>query len=135
MGPIVVMPGVRVPSEALAMRAVRAGGPGGQNVNKVSSKVEVRVDVDKIDGLDAAARERLRASSSTDAQGRVIVTSQRTRDQHLNLEDARQKIRRLVASALERPRTRRATRPTRASVERRLSEKRRRGERKALRSD
>jgi ribosome-associated protein len=135
MGSIVVRAGVFVPADAITTRAVRSSGPGGQNVNKVASKVELRVDIDRIAGLDAEARDRLRAASSTDAEGRLIVTSQRTRDQHLNLEDAREKVRALVHRALERPRPRRRTRPTRGSVERRLEDKRRRSRTKASRRD
>ncbi len=121
--------GVIVPAEALSMKAVRASGPGGQNVNKVSSKVELRVDLERIVGLDAGARARLRVACgrSVDSEGHLLVTSQRTRDQRMNLVDAREKVRSLVAGALVRPRPRRATRPTRASVERRLAQKKRRG--------
>ncbi len=127
--PIVVRADVIVAAEALSMKAVRASGPGGQNVNKVASKVELRVDLERIVGLDAGARARLRSACgrSVDADGHLLVTSQRTRDQRMNLDDAREKVRSLVAGALERPRPRRATRPTRASVERRLAEKKRRG--------
>jgi ribosome-associated protein len=126
---------VVVPGDAIAMRAVRASGPGGQNVNKVSSKVELRVDLARIEGLDAGARARLRAlcAGSLDADGYLLVTSQRTRDQRLNLEDARDKVRARVARALERPRPRRVTRPTRSSVERRISDKRHRARQKSTR--
>jgi ribosome-associated protein len=129
--PIVVRPGVVVPADALSMRAVRSGGPGGQNVNKVSSKVELRVDLDRIEGLDVAARHRLRAVATLDADGHLLVTSQRTRDQRANLDDAREKVRLLVVQALVVPRARRKTRPTRGSVERRLSDKKRRTQAKA----
>ncbi len=135
MGSIVVRAGVFVPADAITTRAVRSSGPGGQNVNKVASTVEMRVDIDRIAGLDADARARLRTAASTDADGRLLVTSQRTRDQHLNLEDAREKVRALVHRALERPRPRRRTRPTRGSVERRLEDKRRRSETKSSRRD
>ena len=124
--PILVRAGVIIPADALSIRAVRASGPGGQNVNKVSSKVELRVDVDRVEGLDAAARHRLLAVAPLDADGRLLVTSQRTRDQRANLDDAREKVRLLVARALVVPRPRRKTRPTRGSVERRLSDKKRR---------
>ncbi len=133
--PIIVREGVVVPAEALTMRAVRSGGPGGQNVNKVASKVELRVDLSLVRGLDPEARARLRTScaGSLDAEGRLVVTSQRTRDQHLNLADAREKVRERVARALERPVRRRATRPTRGSVERRIADKKRRSQAKASR--
>jgi ribosome-associated protein len=131
--PIEVRPGVVVPSEALSFQAVRASGPGGQNVNKVASKVELRVELGRIVGLDGGARARLATacSGALDAEGRLMVTSQLTRDQRRNLEDARDKVRALIARALVRPRPRRATRPTRASVERRLSDKRQRSKAKA----
>jgi ribosome-associated protein len=133
MHPIRVTPDVVVPSAAMAWRAVRSSGPGGQNVNKVSSKVELRVDVARIVGMDELARERLRNLALLDADGRLLVVSQRTRDQRLNIEDAREKVRALVARAVVRPRPRRATRPTRGSVQRRLDDKRRRSETKSSR--
>lgn len=127
---------VVVPAAAIAMRAVRSSGPGGQNVNKVASKVELRVDLERIEGLDAPARQRLLEATATrrDAEGRLLVTSQRTRDQARNLEDARDKVRRLVAAALVPPRPRRRTRPTAAAREKRLLEKKRAGERKRARA-
>jgi ribosome-associated protein len=135
MQPLHVRPGVVVPAEAMTMRAVRSRGPGGQNVNKVASKVELRVDLGRIVGLDEANRARLVAICATklDADGLLLVTSERTREQPRNLADALEKVRALVLAALTVPRRRRATRRTRASVERRLGDKRVRGERKLSR--
>ena len=125
---IVVSDAVRIPARALTLRAVRASGPGGQNVNKVASKVELRVELDVIEGLSAAARARLHtlARHRLDADGRLVVTSQLSRDQSRNVDDARDKVRALVAAAMVAPRSRRPSRPTAVSVERRIEAKRRR---------
>ena len=130
--PLRISSTVVIPEDAIAFRAVRSSGPGGQNVNKVASKVELRVNLGKILGLGAAARARLSvlAASRLDAEGQVVVVSQKTRDQSRNLEDAREKLRTLVARSLVPPKARRPTRPTKPSRERRLQAKRQRAERK-----
>jgi ribosome-associated protein len=123
---------VRVEESAIRMHAVRASGPGGQNVNKVSSKVELRVDLQGIVGLSPEQRRRLDASvaSRLDDEGHLVVTSQLTRSQVLNLKDAREKVRALVEAALVAPRRRIPTKPSRASKARRLDSKRRLSEKK-----
>ena len=119
---------VRIPARALTVRAVRSSGPGGQNVNKVATKVDLRVDLDTIEGLSETARTRLLtlAAPRLDAEGRLVVTSQITRNQSRNLEDAREKVRRLVAAALTRPRVRVASAAPASAAQRRLSTKRHR---------
>lgn len=132
---IAVTGGVRVPEQAITVRAVRASGHGGQNVNKVATKVELHVDLGAIEGLTDAARARLDAlARRRDAEGHLLVTSQKTRNQARNLEDAREKVRALVVAALAPVRPRRPTRPSRAAKERRIAEKKRRAETKRRRA-
>jgi ribosome-associated protein len=132
---IQVAPGVRVPAQAIQMTAVRSAGPGGQNVNKVSSKVQLRVDLAQITGLDVSARQRLLrlAGKRVDSEGNLVVVSQLTRDQLTNVRDALDKVRDLVAMALVAPKPRTPTRPTRGSVRRRIENKRRQADRKEQR--
>lgn len=131
--PLHIRDRIVIPADAMTLAAVRSSGPGGQNVNKVASKVELRIDLARITGLDPAARARLEnlARPMLDAEGLLLVKSQKTRDQRQNLEDARAKVRALVEQALVRPKQRRATRPTRGSVERRIAEKKARSRTKS----
>ena len=124
--PLYVDPRVTIPGGELTWTAVRSGGPGGQNVNKVASKVELRFDLPGTRTLAPEVKARLRtiAAGKLDADGRILLTSQRTRDQVKNLADAREKLAELVRRALFVPKPRRPTKPSRGSKERRLEGKR-----------
>ena len=117
MDPLFVSPTVTLPASSMTWTAVRASGPGGQNVNKVASKVELRFDVEGTRALDALTKERLRtlAGSRLTASGELVITSQRTRDQAKNLEDARDKLKDLIVRSLYRAPIRRPTRPSPAT--------------------
>ncbi|MDQ3034043.1 MAG: aminoacyl-tRNA hydrolase [Myxococcota bacterium] len=133
MDDLEVRPGIVIPVRDLTWSATRASGPGGQNVNKVSSKVDLRFDLRGTDAIAPDVKARLRAkvgASRIDAEGRVVIVSQVTRDQSRNLEDARERLAGLIREALVRPIPRKKTKPTRGAKERRLGEKKKRGETK-----
>jgi ribosome-associated protein len=114
---------------------VRASGPGGQNVNKVASAVELRFDARRSPSLpdDVAARLIRLAGARATQDGVIVIFAQRFSSQPRNREDARARLAALLVKAQEREKPRRLTRPTRASQVRRLDAKSRRGEVKALR--
>ena len=124
-----ITPTLSIPDDELVERFVRASGAGGQNVNKVATAVELRFDVAGSPSLPEALRERLLAKRDrrlTD-EGVLVISAQRFRTQERNREDARERLAAFIAAGLSVPKPRVATKPSRASKERRLSGKRERG--------
>ncbi|MFV8755673.1 alternative ribosome rescue aminoacyl-tRNA hydrolase ArfB [Nannocystaceae bacterium ST9] len=122
-----------IPARELGFTAVASGGPGGQNVNKVATKVLLRWDLPHSEALPEWARDRVRALAGArrlDGEGCILISCSTTRSQDRNLELARERLAALIRDALARPRTRRATRPSRAAKARRVDAKRRQGEKK-----
>ena len=114
---------------------IRSSGPGGQNVNKVATTVQLRFDVANSPSLPEEVRERLisLARSRITEDGVLIINARRFRTQGRNRQDAIERLAKLIRRAAEKPRTRRKTRPTLASKMRRLEDKHRRAETKQLR--
>jgi ribosome-associated protein len=133
--PLIVSANLIVPDADLTFSAIRSPGPGGQNVNKVASAVQLRFDLANSVALDAGVKQRIRARAGhrLNDDGTLLFVARAHRSQERNRADALERLRQLIIESLHPPRPRRATRPTKASKERRLVGKAHQQRRKVLR--
>jgi ribosome-associated protein len=134
--PLEITPTFSIPDDSITLRFIRAGGPGGQNVNKVATAVQLRFNPALCPQFwpNALARLRRLAGRRMTDEGEILISAQRFRTQEANKHDAHERLIELIQQALIEPKVRRATKPTRASKERRLVSKGQRGQVKTLRS-
>lgn len=127
---IQITPRIAIDEAEIHEQFIRASGPGGQNVNKLSTAVQIRFDARLSPGLPEPVRARLEqlAGRRLTKDGVIVITAQRHRTQDRNRQDARERLIELIAQAAETPTIRRATRPTLASKRRRLDSKARRAQ-------
>jgi ribosome-associated protein len=126
---IEIIPGLTIDENEIQMDFIRSSGPGGQNVNKVASGVQLRFDVAASPNLPEEVKQRLRgiAGSRITEDGTLIIEAKRYRSQEQNREDAVARLVTLLQKATEKPKPRRKTRPTAASQAERIDSKKRRG--------
>ena len=126
---------VKIPENELQFDFIRSSGPGGQNVNKVATAVQLRFNVLKSDSLPGEIKRRLvrLAGNRMTRSGELVIDSRRYRSQEKNRKEAKLRLFRLIEEAYRKPKSRRKTRPGLAAKQRRLDQKRKRGQIKKLR--
>jgi ribosome-associated protein len=131
--PLTVAPGLTIPDAELRMSFARSGGPGGQNVNKVSSKAVLHFAVATSPSLNEGVRQRFLAAfrSRITNAGEIVIHSDEFRDQPKNIQACHEKLREMLLTVLKPPKKRRATKPTKGSKVRRLNDKKARSQTKA----
>lgn len=130
-----ITPSLEIDESELHYDFIRSSGPGGQNVNKVASAVQLRFDVEHSPSLEPEVKERLKrlAGSRMTSDGVLLIEAKRYRSQDQNREDAVERLVRLIQRALQEPLARKPTGPSRAARKKRLMEKKKRGELKRSR--
>ena len=136
MEDLVINENITIPAEQMSISAVRSSGPGGQNVNKVSTCIELRFNPKNCSQLTETIVQKLLNANKNrlDADEAIVITSQRFREQYRNIEDAREKLREMIKDALKVKKKRRPTKPTKASVEDRILSKKINSQKKASRN-
>jgi len=126
---LIVTPEISIPDEEFEWKFIRSSGPGGQNVNKVASAVQLRFLLPRNTSLPTSARNRLRrmAGQKLIDDGSILISARSERSQEQNRRDALERLAELIRAALIEPKIRKKTRPTKASKERRIESKKRRG--------
>jgi ribosome-associated protein len=125
-----ITPEIRLDDDEIELAYIRTRGPGGQNINKVSTAVQLRFNITDSPSLPQEVKQRLArlAGKRLTSEGILIIVSRQYRSQEQNRQAAYERLTRLIRQACEPPRTRHRTKPTQASVERRLEDKRKRAE-------